>query len=63
MGGRGIVRWLINYIRECFCKHEFECTTGRIYKHYPNFGESVLVTIATMYCKKCGYKKTWAKGD
>lgn len=50
------MRWLINYIRSCFCKHDFELifkgsTTvtkpGKVTKKY---------NIRKYRCKKCGYE-------
>lgn len=41
------MRWLINYIRSCFCKHEFE-------KVWENKNNS-LYYWGVFRCKKCGY--------
>lgn len=50
------MRWLINYIRSCFCKHEWELLSEAIAwdsdrpnNKYP-IGEKW-----TYRCKKCGY--------
>jgi hypothetical protein len=59
------MRWFINYIRQCFCKHEFEydeksyCNTivdeyGNEILKQPNIRVSVT-------CKKCGYHKGYFK--
>ena len=45
------MRWLINYIRQCFCKHDFELLTKYRYRD-PWAGDYILVTYR---CKKCGY--------
>ena len=50
------MRWLINYIRSCFCKHEWECLT-----HVNVWGEDEKYPIGekwTYRCKQCGYTKT-----
>lgn len=48
------MRWIINYIRSCFCKHDWEmihnsfvhdCWSGYHCKTYR--------------CKKCGYSKRY----
>ena len=51
------MRWLINYIRSCFCKHDWELifnstitdqNTGQPYNQ-----------IKVYRCKKCGYEKRY----
>ena len=50
------MRWLINYIRSCFCKHEWECLESGISvwgsenDKYPNYHQWIY------RCKKCGCK-------
>lgn len=47
------MRWLINYIRSCFCKHEWE----QLRKDLAVYGSSLEMPIyyETVYrCKKCG---------
>lgn len=57
------MRWLINYIRSCFCKHEWELIfhndiystdpyTGKPNK-YPDRSEKVY------RCRKCGIEKRY----
>lgn len=43
------MRWLINYIRSCFCKHDWEMLTHR------NIAEDgIIVGERWVYrCKKC----------
>jgi hypothetical protein len=60
------MRWLINYIRQCFCKHEFGYTEVPYEKKY--FGEFFDEVITTrknirvsMICKKCTYHKKFDK--
>lgn len=48
------MRWLINYIRSCFCKHEWELLdTSEVW------GESSRYPVRRQWvyrCKKCGCK-------
>lgn len=40
------MRWLINYIRSCFCKHEFELVKSNEYANG---------TTTSYICKHCGW--------
>lgn len=58
------MRWLINYIRSCFCKHEWELlerTDVQSNKDY--YGRNVeLYNLGTKWfyrCKKCGLDKLY----
>lgn len=49
------MRWLINYIRSCFCNHDWELLS------HVNVRENCIGIIGekcTYRCKKCGYVKT-----
>lgn len=47
------MRWLINYIRSCFCKHEWECLTNTLV--YDNADDKLPNYKLWIYrCKKCG---------
>lgn len=50
------MRWLIDYIRSCFCKHEWELI-------HDNFVECTYCDDAyhckVYRCKKCGYSKKY----
>ena len=46
------MRWLINYIRSCFCKHEWELIFDVFVK-----GDMKSFSCKTYRCKKCGYSK------
>jgi len=49
------MRWLINYFRSCFCKHDWE-----LLNKANMFGESTTMPIGmkwTYRCKKCGWHK------
>ena len=49
------MKTLINYLRSCFCKHEFEYIDGVSIKERH---ASIPHTIRYTYmCKKCGYVK------
>jgi len=54
------VRWFINYLRQCFCKHEFE-------KHEEwaqvkgCFGDKRTGDRVSLLCTKCGYHKSFWK--
>lgn len=42
------MRWIINYIRSCFCKHEMELLWEYNKPNSCNY-------YAVFRCKKCGY--------
>ena len=48
------MRWLINYIRSCFCKHEWELIFDVFVK-----GDMKSFSCKTYRCKKCGYSKRY----
>ena len=49
------IRWLINYIRSCFCKHEWELLgTNNVYGS--DFDKRPLYHQWIYRCKKCGCK-------
>jgi len=51
------MRWLINYIRQCFCKHDFQERSYSLFKK----GETIVIEeigkMIFLKCKKCGYHK------
>lgn len=51
------MRWLINYIRSCFCNHDWELLS------HVNIRENCFGYVIgekwTHRCKKCGYVKTY----
>ena len=50
------MRTLINYLRRCFCKHEFEFI--KEVRVYENIHFSRPHTVRRTYmCNKCGYVK------
>ena len=54
------MRWLVNYLRQCFCKHELEFEEGR----YCGTEFGIVVeenTVVSQTCKKCGYHKSYKK--
>lgn len=49
------MRWLINYIRSCFCKHEWEC----LQENTPVYADGYKNPVRYIWicrCKKCGCK-------
>lgn len=51
------VRWLINYIRSCFCKHEWELIhKGAEYSEFNLKNDMPARYIWIYRCKKCGMK-------
>lgn len=56
------MRWLINYIRSCFCNHDWELISdANIY-----FGKKdsrPYKNIKLYRCKKCGYSKKYSISD
>lgn len=51
------MRWLINYIRSCFCKHDYELLQqGDVYEYNFNTRQKEIIGCRWTYrCKKCGY--------
>lgn len=50
------MRWVINYIRSCFCEHEWEL----IHHSFVNGGEWGDSYHSKVYrCKKCGHSKKY----
>lgn len=49
-----MIRWLINYIRSCFCKHEWELIFDGTVKDCGSF-----YWCKVYRCKKCGYSKKY----
>lgn len=49
-----MIRWIINYLRQCFCVHEWELLGQHdIYDlEYPELPCTIRYTYR---CKKCGY--------
>ncbi len=48
------MRWLIQYLRSCFCKHDFECITRC--DHYWYEDDEMPHKHTYIYrCSKCGY--------
>ncbi|KKM73585.1 hypothetical protein LCGC14_1408940 [marine sediment metagenome] len=62
------MRWLIQYIRQCFCKHEFKECKGDRFRFESTRDLETGVPIAhqrktiILYCSKCGYNK-WFWGE
>jgi hypothetical protein len=54
------MRFLANYIRQVFCKHDFE--KEEVYSTC-RWGEEIIQsgTKVSLFCKKCGYHKSFWK--
>lgn len=50
------MRWLINYVRSCFCSHEWEVIFNTVVKDENNI---TINHIKTYRCKKCGVEKKY----
>ena len=49
-----MLRWLINYIRSCFCKHDWELIFyGQVQDGNGYYWNKIY------RCKKCGYSKKY----
>lgn len=48
-------RWLINYLRSCFCKHDWELIFNGTVKE-EGYG---FYHCKVYRCKKCGYSKKY----
>lgn len=51
------MRWFINYIRQCFCKHEFDTEEYNAYRSFHHANDIKVITT----CKKCTYHKSYWK--
>lgn len=49
------MRWLINYIRSCFCNHEWELLTESLV-YEKEIGSMPCRKVWIYRCKKCGFK-------
>lgn len=48
------MRWLIEYVKSCFCKHEWELIFNtRVEDDFETY------TCKVYRCKKCGYAKKY----
>ncbi len=52
------MRWLINYIRSCFCNHDWELLQ-QVTMWENDDAKRPIGTKWTHRCKKCGYIKTY----
>lgn len=51
------MRWLINYLRQCFCKHDFDKEEITLVN---DLNEAVNIKVS-LFCTKCGYHKSFKK--
>lgn len=54
------MRWLVNYIRQVFCKHDWE-KSEVWFKQTDDMGGCRQGEKISLYCKKCGYHKSFWK--
>jgi RNase P subunit RPR2 len=55
-----MIRWLVNYVRQCLCKHEWEQEQSRAVSKgwLGNTYDSVRVSLT---CTKCGWHRRYWK--
>lgn len=53
------MQWLINYIRSCFCKHEWELIFSTCVYDKSISSENPAYHTKTYRCKKCGMEKKY----
>lgn len=52
------MRWIINYIRSCFCKHEWELLKqANVWDSCDSYARYPIGTKWVYMCKKCGWHK------
>lgn len=56
------MRWLINYIRSCFCKHDWELISEADF-YFENKYSKPYKNVKLYRCKKCGYSKKYSISD
>jgi hypothetical protein len=52
------MKWFINYLRECFCKHEFDRREIATFDQFSSGNRPAYYTIH-LECKKCGFHKKY----
>jgi hypothetical protein len=55
------MRWLINYLRQCFCKHDFNIEEMAYVRIRYGGDEKIKNIVVSQTCKKCGYHKGYYK--
>lgn len=57
------MRWIVNYFRQVFCKHDFHFEEGLV-RRLDEWGDIRYVGMSVYKrCKKCGYESTRDKWD
>lgn len=51
------MRWIVNYIRSCFCKHDWEYL-GKAERFNSDSSELPCAITQSWRCRKCGYIMT-----
>jgi hypothetical protein len=54
------MRWLINYIRSCFCNHEWKFEECR-YQYSTDYGSERNGIKVSATCEKCGWHRSYWK--
>lgn len=54
------MKWLCEYIKQCFCIHSFEYTETKVENKFDGATEK-FGTKGSLMCKKCGYHKNFWK--
>lgn len=55
------MRTIINYLRSLFCKHDWAIEEKFVKESHDYSGYSRQGMKVSMYCKKCGYNKSFWK--
>lgn len=53
------MRWFINYIRQCFCKHDWELIYNTDVDEVWGGRTVSTYTVKTYRCVKCGYARKY----
>ena len=54
------MRWLIWYIKSCFCSHDFKYESTQFERTDANRAFEI-GTVVSATCSKCGYHKSYKK--
>lgn len=54
------MRWLMNYLRQCFCRHDFK-TEEHPNVQYDGWSWTVTGDRVSLLCSRCGYHRSFWK--
>jgi len=57
------MRWLVWYIKSCFCKHEWKFEQNMVTTRYFDMSEISKSVVVSVTCLKCAYHKSYIKYD